>query len=105
MCDLGYASRDFIEFSMAQRAIHFLQTYWDRIDFIEFKDFNDETELNTPIGEGLCDWQAVFAFLQEKQYSGWITVEQNGHEGLSKGRSPLECATISRDFIRRGLDS
>lgn len=104
MCDLGHATRDFVEFPIAERAIHFLKTYWDRIDFLEFKDLSDETELNTPVGEGLCDWKTVFAFLKEKNYTGWITVEQNGHQELSKGRTPLECATISRHFIRRGLD-
>jgi len=103
MCDLGHATRDFIEYPVAKRVTHFLKTYWDRIDFIEFKDMSDETELNTPVGEGLTDWETIFAFLKEKNYTGWITVEQNSHQELSKGRSPLECATISRDFIRQGL--
>lgn len=100
MCDLGHATRDFVEYPYEERAMRFLEAYWDRIDFLEFKDYNEETELDTPVGEGLCDWARVFAFLKEKAYSGWITVEQNG---TSKGRSAGECARISRDFIRDGM--
>ena len=103
MCDLGHATRDFVEFPITERATHFLKTYWDRIDFIEFKDFNTETELNTPIGEGFCDWDTVFTFLKEKSYTGWITIEQNGQQEQSNGRTALECATLSRNFIRQGL--
>ena len=103
MCDTGHATRDFIELPVPERAVRFLEKQWDRIDFIEFKDWHPETELNTPVGEGLCDWDAVFALLRARNYTGWITVEQNGQEGPRGGRTPFECARISRDFIRNGL--
>ena len=55
MCDTGHATRDFAELPTPERAVRFLEKHWGRIDFIEFKDWNPETELNTPVGEGLCD--------------------------------------------------
>lgn len=100
MCDTGHATRDFVELPRVERAASFMEKYWERLDFIEFKDWHPETELNTPVGEGLCGWEAVFALIKEKGYSGWITVEQNG---LSRGRSASECARISRQFIHEGL--
>jgi len=103
MCDTGHATKDFVNQPVKERAVRFLAKYWDRLDFLELKDWNPETDLNTPLGEGLCDHGAVFALLKAKSYQGWITVEQNGHEGPSRGRAPLECARISREFIRKEL--
>ena len=100
MCDVGHATKDFINQPVAERAIRFLKKYWDRLGFIEFKDWHSETDLNTPVGEGLCDWEAVFGIIEQRGYSGWITVEQNEP---SRNRTPLECARVSREFIRKGL--
>lgn len=100
MCDTGHATRDFVELPRTERAVRFMDKYWERLDFIEFKDWHPDTDLNTPVGEGLCGWEAVFALIKEKKYSGWITVEQNG---LSGGRSAFECARISNQFIHNGL--
>lgn len=101
MVDTGHATCDFVDYPViGDRAVRFLQKYWDRVKFIEFKDYNNETWLSTPVGEGLCDHQAVFSLIKEKEYSGWITVEQNG---TSLDRTPFECAKKSREFIREGL--
>lgn len=100
MCDTGHATRDFVELPQAERAALFMEKYWERLDFIEFKDWHPDTDLNTPVGEGLCGWEGVFALIKKKRYSDWITVEQNG---LSRGLSALECARISRQFIHNGL--
>jgi sugar phosphate isomerase/epimerase len=100
MCDTGHATKDFINQPIDLRAIDFLKTYWSRLDFIEFKDWHPETDLNTPLGEGFCQFDGILALLKDRDYSGWITVEQNGHEGLSRGRSPGECARLSRQFLR-----
>ncbi len=103
MLDLGHATKDFAELPPVERAITFLRRYWDRINYMEFKDWNEKTDLNTPLGEGYTDFDAVFALMRERGYSGWVTVEQNGNDGASLGRTPLECARKSRELIRAGL--
>lgn len=100
MCDTGHATKDFVDQPLATRALEFMKTYWSRLDFIEFKDWHPETDLNTPLGEGVCQFDAIFEMLKKKDYSGWITIEQNGHEGLSRGRSPHECALLSRRYLQ-----
>ncbi len=104
MCDVGHATKDFVEIPVPEkRAPAFLREFRERLGFVEFKDWNETTDLNTPVGEGRCGYGDVFDFLREIAYEGWIVVEQNGHEGPSLGRAPGECARISRQFIRRGL--
>jgi sugar phosphate isomerase/epimerase len=98
--DTGHATKDFVGHSAEKRAAMFLERNWDRIDFLEFKDWAEEHDLCTEVGAGVCDYEAVFRILKEKAYSGWITVEQNGPMGH---KTPLECARASRDFIRSGL--
>lgn len=104
MLDLGHATKDFVDIPEPRvRAMKFLTKHWSDIAFMEFKDWNEETDLNTPIGEGYCDYEAVFALMRGKGYQGWVLIEQNGIDGLSRGRSPLECAKLSLEFLRRGL--
>jgi len=103
MCDVGHATKDFVELPVRERASAFLDSYRERMSFIELKDFNEITGLNTPLGEGHCDFEAVFTYMRTLPYRGWVVVEQNGHEGKSKGRDPRECAAISRQFIKQGL--
>jgi len=98
--DTGHATKDFVGHPVERRAALFLERNWDRIDFLEFKDWSKEHDLCTELGAGLCDYDAVFQILKEKGYSGWITVEQNGPMG---DKTPVECAKASREFIRKGL--
>jgi sugar phosphate isomerase/epimerase len=100
MLDVGHATKDFSELPPTQRALDFLTRHWDRVEFMEFKDWNEQTDLNTPIGEGYADYKGIFKLIAGGGYSGWIIVEQNGNLGPSRGRGPLECATISREFLR-----
>ncbi|TDF89189.1 sugar phosphate isomerase/epimerase family protein [Paenibacillus piri] len=103
MLDLGHATKDFVDLPVRERAVHFLTKHWEQIRFMEFKDWNEETDLNTPLGEGYCDYDSVFRLIREKGYQGWILVEQNGNEGWSRGRSPLECSKISMEYVKKGL--
>jgi inosose dehydratase len=49
------------------------------------------------IGEGLVDFPAVFAVLQEAGFSGWVITETD----VTQKASALESATISRENLRR----
>lgn len=102
MLDVGHATKDFTELPVRERAVTFLKRQWPRVEYLELKDWNEETDLNTPLGEGHADFDGVFSLIASQGYPGsWLTVEQNGNEGLSRGRSSLECATRSREFVRR----
>ena len=98
--DIGHATKDFTGYPTASRAALFLERNWERIRFLEFKDWSPESDLRTEVGAGEADWERIFQILKERGYSGWITVEQNGP---SQGRTPLECAIASRQFISEGL--
>jgi len=100
MSDIGHATKDFVEFPVEKRALAFLEKYWERMDFIEFKDWHPEMDLDVVLGQGMTNYPAVFDLLKRKKYSGWITVEQN-HP--SPGKTAFECARLSREFIRKGL--
>lgn len=98
--DIGHATKDFVGHPVAKRAAIFLERNWDHIDFLEFKDWSEQYDLCTEVGAGLCDYDSVFGILKKKNYSGWITVEQNGPMGE---KTPLQCAKASREFVRKGL--
>ena len=100
MLDTGHATKDFPELPPADRAADFLERHWDDIEYLEFKDWNEATDLNTPLGEGWCDYDRILGMIRDRGFRGdWITVEQNGNDGRSRGRTPLESATISRRFL------
>ena len=98
--DVGHATKDFAGHPVEQRAALFLERNWERIDFLEFKDWSEEHDLCTEVGAGRCDYAAVFGILKRKGYSGWITVEQNGPMG---DRPRIESVRASCAFIRSGL--
>ncbi|MEM7028735.1 MAG: TIM barrel protein, partial [Chloroflexota bacterium] len=56
--DVGHATKDFVGHPVADRATIFLQRNWDQIDFIEFKDWSEEHNLNTEVGAGECNYAA-----------------------------------------------
>jgi len=99
--DTGHATKDFKDHPVEQRARIFIERNWDRINFIEFKDWSEDTKLCTEVGTGLCDFKSVFNIIKEREYEGWITVEQNGT--IDK-KLPVESAKASFEFIRKGLD-
>ncbi len=100
--DIGHATKDFRGHPEARRAALFLERNWDRVDFLEFKDWRPQTKLGTEVGAGRTDYAAVFRMLKQRGYRGWITVEQNSP---TPGKSPLESARSSREFIRKELDA
>lgn len=98
--DVGHATKDFVGHPVKSRAPLFLERNWDRIRFLEFKDWSPQHGLRTEVGAGEADWESVFRIVKERGYSGWITVEQNGPMGE---KTPLESARASRDFIREKM--
>jgi len=98
--DVGHATKDFAGHPRADRAALFLERNWDRIRFLEFKDWSVESDLATEVGAGETDYAKVFDVVKRRGYKGWITVEQNGP---TKGKTCLDTARASREFIRAHL--
>lgn len=73
MLDCGHATKDF----RGHSAEDYLRRNHDRIGYVEFKDWTPETDLNTEVGAGRCDFPAVAKALKELKYQGWVVVEQN----------------------------
>lgn len=84
----------------------YLDRYWDRIDYLHFKDINASVWKDViarevdffsacaegvmcPIGKGIIDYPGIRAFLAERNYQGWITIEQE--------RDPRNANTSLRD--------
>jgi inosose dehydratase len=99
--DIGHATKDFVGHPVADRAAIFLERNWDRIRFLEFKDWSPETDLATEVGAGQCNYGKVVEIIKRRGYTGWITVEQNAP---TPGKTPFESARSSRDTIRELLE-
>jgi inosose dehydratase len=54
----------------------------------------------TPLGQGCAEIAGVVADLQSSGYTGWVVAEQDVLMPLSAGRTPLENARASREFLR-----
>jgi len=91
-----------------------LNTYYDRIWHIHFKDFDSKVDWRAAredfdyfktveegifceLGKGSVDFKSIVRILKEKDYEGWIVVEQDVLPGMS---SPKKCAFNNRQFIR-----
>ncbi|WP_374633866.1 sugar phosphate isomerase/epimerase family protein [Paracoccus sp. (in: a-proteobacteria)] len=92
-----------------------LATYWDRIDYIHFKDIDAARYADVmsrrirffeacaegvmcPIGRGVIDYRAIHAFLSARGYAGFITVEQE-RDPRNAGGS-LADVKASRDYLK-----
>lgn len=73
--------------------LHWLEKYYPLLDYIHFKDINPDIYQSVmaerirffdacakgvmcPIGEGLIPYEKIFSFLKQKDYGGFITIEQ-----------------------------
>jgi inosose dehydratase len=91
-----------------------LRRYWDRVDYIHFKDIDDavygqimrerirffgacDKGVMCPIGHGRIDYAAVRALLTELGYGGYITIEQERDPRNTTGI--LEDLAASRSFL------
>ncbi|WP_041930773.1 sugar phosphate isomerase/epimerase family protein [Pantoea ananatis] len=73
--------------------VSWLESYFDRLDYIHFKDVNESVHKDVlkrgldffvacaegvmcPIGKGAIDYPAIKKLLNDLNYQGWITIEQ-----------------------------
>ena len=93
-----------------------LRKYWDRVDYIHFKDIDPsvyETVMNEeirffdacakgvmcPIGEGNIDYIGIRSLLTELGYGGYITIEQERDPRNTD--SIIDDLAASRNFLRQ----
>ncbi|SLN67752.1 Inosose dehydratase [Aquimixticola soesokkakensis] len=91
-----------------------LSRYWDRVDYIHFKDIDPQVfrtvmgekirffdacarGVMCPIGRGCIDYPAIHALLRARGYGGYITLEQE-RDPRNAG-STLEDLTASRRYL------
>jgi inosose dehydratase len=96
--------------------IEWLDKYWDRVDYIHFKDVNKEKyekEIKNhtgffeacalgvmcPIGQGDLPYENIYKFLKAKGYEGYITIEQERDPRDSSGT--LEDVRRSIEFLKK----
>ena len=97
-------------------AIETLDRYWDRIDYIHFKDIDPVVfgevmserirffdacakGVMCPIGKGCIDYPAIHNFLRERGYCGYITIEQERDPRNADG--VLADLRSSRSFLAK----
>jgi inosose dehydratase len=91
-----------------------LKKHYDRIWHVHFKDYEPNIGENSrknqwdyfesvsqgvfcELGKGNVDFQQIADELKERDYQGWIVVEQDVLPGMG---SPKKCASNNREFIR-----
>lgn len=96
--------------------LQILDRYWSRVDYIHFKDINPtvyRTVMNEDIrffdacakgvmcslGQGSVNYPAIQAFLHDKNYQGYITIEQE--RDPRNDESVLDDLTASRQFLQQ----
>jgi sugar phosphate isomerase/epimerase len=65
-----------------------LQTYISRITHLHLKDAT-ATGAWVALGEGVCDFPAVVAFLESVDYGGWIVAEEESAEARQDGLAAI----------------
>lgn len=95
-------------------ALEGIKRFWERIWYVHFKDCQPEVAARTrrerwdyttavkhgvfcELGQGSVDFAAILAFLSEKGYTDWITVEQDVLPGMG---TPKESARRNREYLR-----
>jgi inosose dehydratase len=101
-------------FGGGKNPVDILEKYWDRIWHVHFKDFSphvaEQSVKNNwdyfasvkngvfcELGKGDVDFTAVKNFLNNKNYKGWIVVEQDVLPGMG---NPKQCAENNRKYLQ-----
>lgn len=53
-----------------------------------------------PLGQGMVNISRVLALLRERNFDGWVVVEQDVLAGRWQATSPLANVTVGREFLR-----
>jgi inosose dehydratase len=95
-------------------ALRGLERFWDRVPYVHLKDCHPDVAARArsegwdyttaigagvfcELGEGSVDLAGVVAFLGERGYQDWVTVEQDVLPGMG---SPKESARRNRETLR-----
>jgi inosose dehydratase len=95
-------------------ALEGMRRSWERIWYVHFKDCQPEVAARArregwdyttavrhgvfcELGQGSVDFAALLAFLNERGYTDWITVEQDVLPGMG---TPKESAKRNREYLR-----
>jgi sugar phosphate isomerase/epimerase len=97
--DAGHATKDFVEIPLPERTTTALDELWDRVALVELKDWRPETELDTAVGDGLANADALLRSLAARGYADWIVIEQNDDLGRTPS-AKRACAARSVAFVR-----
>ena len=57
----------------------FFEEFYDRINNVHLSDYRDY-QCHLPLGQGIIDFDALFAVLGEFRYAGYLTLEVDGTE-------------------------
>ena len=67
-----------------QELLACLRTYMPRITHLHLKDATKAREW-VALGDGICDFPAVMALLEESGYDGWLVAEEESEEARQDG--------------------
>jgi sugar phosphate isomerase/epimerase len=98
--DTGHAEKDFVGLPLGTRGLELARRHRARLKYVEFKEWNPQSDLATELGNGKTDFRALAAYLLETNYTGWITLEQNGP---TPGSTAIACAERSLKVARRAF--
>jgi inosose dehydratase len=83
-----------------------IKTYQSRLKALHIKDVRDKPaeDINrryvfVELGQGRVDFPAIFKALNTVGFKGYAIVELDGVP--DKEKTPLQCATISRDYLNK----
>ena len=102
-------------FGGGKNPLDILGKYWDRIWHVHFKDFSSQVAavgaqhnwdyfesvrrgVFCELGKGNVNFDAVIEFLSNKDYGGWVVVEQDVLPGMGH---PKLCAANNRAYLRQ----
>jgi inosose dehydratase len=106
------------KFGGGKDAVGMLEKHWGRVWHVHFKDYSPEVAASSAkhnwdyfqsvrngvfceLGKGDVNFEAVIQFLKNKNYNGWIVVEQDVLPGMG---NPRQCAENNRKYLHdKGL--